>query len=75
MLQRYADRRAVINLSLPTNMVDRLNDLAIEQGTNRSALIKDAINAMYFGTPNAQHEEGYGHVAATNEDAKGEQQE
>ncbi len=39
MLQRYvSEERSVIPLSLPTSLVRRLTQLAIERGTNRSAL-------------------------------------
>ncbi len=49
MLQRYTnEERSVIQLSLPTAMLQRITHLAIERNTNRSALIRDAIAATYF---------------------------
>ncbi len=49
MLQRYTtEERSVIQLSLPTAMLQRITHLAIERNTNRSALIREAIAATYF---------------------------
>ncbi len=49
MIQRYAgEGKAVIQLVLPVSWVARINSIAIERGTNRSALIREAIVAVHF---------------------------
>jgi hypothetical protein len=46
---RFADAKAVVQLVLPQSWVPRINQLAIERGVTRSALIREAIAATYFG--------------------------
>jgi hypothetical protein len=48
MLQAFTDGKAVVPLVVPPSWVARLNQLAIERGVNRSALIREAIAAAYF---------------------------
>jgi hypothetical protein len=48
-MQPFAETKAVIQLVLPQSWVPRINQLAIERGINRSALIRAAIAAAYFG--------------------------
>ena len=53
---RFAEAKAVVQLVLPQTWVPRINQLAIERGVTRSALIRQAIAATYFGddpTPTA----------------------
>jgi Ribbon-helix-helix protein, copG family len=40
--------KAIVQLVLPQAWVTRINALTIERGINRSALIRDAIAAVYF---------------------------
>jgi hypothetical protein len=58
-LQVYAESKAIVQLVLPHGWVARINHLAVERGINRSALIRAAIEAMYFGVsaPSALHEQ------------------
>jgi hypothetical protein len=44
----FAESKAVLPLVLPATWATRLNQLAIQQGINRSALIRAAIAAVYF---------------------------
>jgi hypothetical protein len=48
MLQPFTEGKAVVQLVLPPSWVARINQLAIERGINRSALIREAIRATYF---------------------------
>jgi Ribbon-helix-helix protein, copG family len=48
-IQPFADSKAVVQLVLPQTWVPRINQLAIERGITRSALIRQAIAAAYFG--------------------------
>ncbi len=57
MAQRYAEDRAVIPLSLSGALVRRLNQLALERNTTRSALIRDAVTATYFAHREGQPED------------------
>jgi hypothetical protein len=43
--------KAVVPLVLPQAWVARINQLAVERGVNRSALIRAAIEATYFASP------------------------
>jgi metal-responsive CopG/Arc/MetJ family transcriptional regulator len=70
MIQRYVEGRAVIQLSLPTAIINHLNDLAIKQGTNRSALIRDAINTLYFKAQDAQAQEGRSDAPVNNDEER-----
>ena len=54
MLQQYAEGKAVVQLVLPLLWLARINQLAIERGVNRSALIREAIRAAYFNGSDAQ---------------------
>jgi hypothetical protein len=54
MLQSYAEGKAVVQLVLPLPWLARINQLAIERGVNRSALIREAIRAAYFNGCDAQ---------------------
>lgn len=47
--QTFAESKAVVQLVLPHRWVERINQLALERGLNRSALIREAIAATYFG--------------------------
>jgi hypothetical protein len=47
-IQPFADSKAVVQIVLPQTWVPRINQLAIERGINRSALIRAAIAATYF---------------------------
>jgi metal-responsive CopG/Arc/MetJ family transcriptional regulator len=51
--QVFAESKAVVQLVLPQGWVARINELAIERGVNRSALIREAIAAMYCAGPRA----------------------
>ena len=48
MIQPFTEGKAVVQLVLPPSWVTRLNQLALERGLNRSALIRAAIQATYF---------------------------
>ncbi len=54
MLQPYAEGKAVVQVVLPLPWLTRINQLAIERGVNRSALIREAIRAAYFNGGDAQ---------------------
>jgi ribbon-helix-helix CopG family protein len=54
MLQSYAEGKVVVQLVLPLPWLARINQLAIERGVNRSALIREAIRAAYFNGGDAQ---------------------
>jgi hypothetical protein len=54
MLQPYAEGKAVVQLVLPLPWLARINQLAIERGINRSALIREALRAAYFSGGDAQ---------------------
>ena len=54
MLQTYAEGKAVVQLVLPLPWLARINQLAMERGVNRSALIREAIQATYFNDGDAQ---------------------
>jgi hypothetical protein len=47
-LVAYGDRKAVVPLTLSQSTLERINQLAIARGINRSALIRAAIAAVYF---------------------------
>ena len=47
--QTFAESKSVVQLVLPHGWVERINQLALERGVNRSALIRAAIAATYFG--------------------------
>jgi hypothetical protein len=49
MLQALTDGKIVMPLVVPPSWVARLNQLAVQRGINRSALIRAAIAAAYFG--------------------------
>jgi hypothetical protein len=53
MLQPYAEGKAVVQLVLPLPWLARINQLAMERGVNRSALIREAIRAAYFNDGDA----------------------
>ncbi len=66
MLQVYTrEEKSVIQLVLPSSWVGRLNSLAIERNTSRSALIREAVSMAYFGT---QDEQGLGDYEQGGED-------
>jgi len=48
VLQPFTEGKAVVQLVLPPSWVARINQLAMERGVNRSALIRNAIAAAYF---------------------------
>jgi hypothetical protein len=53
MLQPFTEGKAVIQLVLTPAWVARINQLAMERGVNRSALIRAAIERVYFAKQSA----------------------
>jgi hypothetical protein len=48
MLQSFAEGKSVVQIVLSPSWVTRINKLATERGINRSALIREAIEQVYF---------------------------
>lgn len=57
MLQPFTGGKAIIQLVLTPSWVARINQLAVERGVSRSALIRAAIHAAYFPTASAEAED------------------
>ena len=49
VMKSFAEAKAIVQVVLPYGWVDRINQLALERGLNRSALIREAIARTYFG--------------------------
>lgn len=47
-LQLHAEGKAVVQLVLPPSMLTRLNEIALRRGVNRSRVIRDALQQVYF---------------------------
>jgi metal-responsive CopG/Arc/MetJ family transcriptional regulator len=47
-MKSFAEAKAIVQVVLPHGWVDRINQLALERGLNRSALIREAIARTYF---------------------------
>jgi hypothetical protein len=52
-LQLHAEGKAVVQLVLPPSMVTRLNEIALRRGVNRSWVIREALQQVYFASPDA----------------------
>ena len=51
MANQIAKTKQQISLTLPRDMIKRLDALAVERGTSRAALITDAVAALLDGQP------------------------
>ncbi len=47
-LQLHAEGKAIVQLVLPPSMLTRLNEIALHRGVNRSRVIRDALQQVYF---------------------------
>jgi hypothetical protein len=50
-LQLHAEGKAIVQLVLPPSMLTRLNEIAFRRGVNRSRVIREAIEHVYFAPP------------------------
>lgn len=53
-LQLHAEGKAVVQLVLPPSMLTRLNQIALHRGVNRSRVIRDALQQVYFASPDGE---------------------
>jgi metal-responsive CopG/Arc/MetJ family transcriptional regulator len=48
MLQSFTEGKTIVQIVLSPSLLACINKLAIERGINRSALIREAIEQVYF---------------------------